>query len=598
MGTSAFNSISSGSPTLSSTSTFFNIKNGMAVPPTIEYGGVSQADVDVLTGGAPMSPTANALLPSNLFRDDDLPGSLFGANHGNGNSSSDPFSTLGPSGTDNEPHGPNSPVSSSSRSPSIFSSPRDSLQNVHNYQTGADPLLESDRQSVNSTGASFAPVAADTNPMAARRLSSLFNFNRQRGKSTNEPPPLGTLKQGQSQSFPRNLEQGTLDPVGTRRRRGSYGNWANPMANFLTRNAAISGDSTEGTGPLASRAGVGRRSRLNVFGSKYDPLDPSAFLERPSSPRPSSTYSSENALPRPSTDSQPFGWPVLDSMPHRSSPLGADWSGARGPWSRSQSRRQSIQHGSTSNLSLGSTPLDPDDFQSTVGKQISPPAPIGTRPQSSQRPVTPRLNPAAPTFKTLFSRGDARRATRAEKNSDRVAAAEKGKDREAEEGKELEFDPLPEESSPTNPRLSRDSHSIATATSMAESHDSLDRSTSGTPSEAATPSGLKETLMQRITRKSSSSKFAVPWGKDRGGLFSKKMGEPSTPGEIDEDASSEGQLGKSLDSVSSTPQQEKANRGSLSWSNIMRKSRRADKATIEAGERSSEATDATDEDDA
>lgn len=543
-----------------------------------------------------MSPTANALLPSNLFRDEDVPGPLLGASRGSGAFRGDALSNFSPSGGDSEQHGPTSPVSSSSRSPSIFSTPRHSLQNVHNFQAGADPLPDSDSHTVNSTGAAFAPVAIDTNPMAARRLASLFNFNRQRGKSANDPPPLGTLKQGQSQSFPRNLEQGTLDPVGTRRRRGSYGNWANPMANFLTRNSALPGDSAEGSGPLPSRPGVGRRSRLNMFGSKYNPLEPSAFLERPSSPRPSSTYSFENVLPRPSTDSQPFGWPVFDSMPHRSSPLGADWSGTRGPWSRSQSRRQSMQHGSTSNLSLGSTPLDPEDYQSTVGKQISPPAPIGTRAQSSQRPTTPKLNPAAPTFKTLFSRSDTRRATRAEKNSDRVA--EKSKDKDTEEGNDAGFDPLLEESSPTNPRLSRDAHSIATATSMAESHDSLDRSTSGTPSEAVTPLGPKETLMQRITRKSSSSKFTVPWGKDRGSLFTKKMGEPSTPGEIDEDGSSEGQLGKSLDSVSSTPQPEKATRGSISWSSIMRKPKKGDKANTEAGERSSETTDVTDEDDA
>lgn len=596
MGSSAFNSIPIISPTFSSTSTFFNMKNGMAVPSNMEYGGIPQADADILTGGAPMSPTANALLPSNLFRDEDVPGPLLGTNRGNGTSCGDALSSLSPSGGDNESHGPYSPASSRSRSPSIFSSPRDSPQNVHSYQAGADPLLDSDRHSLNSTGATFAPVAVETNPMAARRLASLFNFNRQRGKSTNDPPPLGTLKQGQSQSFPRNLEQGALDPVGTRPRRGSYGTWANPMANFLTRSAAMSGDPAASNGPLTSRLGVGRRSRLNMFGSKYDPLEPSAFLERPSSPRPSSTYSFENALPRPSTDSQPFGWPVLDSMPHRSSPLGTDWSGTRGPWSRSQSRRQSVQHGSSSNLSLGSTPLDPEDYQSTPGKQVSPPAPIGTRPQSSQRPATPKLNPAAPTFKTLFSRGDARKATRGEKSSDK--AAEKLKDKEAEEGKSMEFDPLLEESSPTDPRLSRDAHSIATATSVAESHDSLDRSTSGTPSEVMTPLGPKETLMQRITRKSSSSKFGVPWGKDRGSLFSKKMGEPSTPGEIDEDASSEGQLGKSLDSVSSTPQQEKANRASISWSSIMRKSKKGDKAANEAGERSSEATEATDEDDA
>ena len=94
--------------------------------------------------------------------------------------------------------------------------------------------------------------------------------------------------------------------------------------------------------------------------------------------------------------------------------------------------------------------------------------------------------------------------------------------------------------------------------------------------------------MQKITRKSSSSKFNVPWSKDRagGGLFSKRAGEPSTPGEIDEDTSSEGLLGKSVESPGGTLQQEKFGRTSLSWPNIRRKSRKGDVADkgSEAGE--------------
>lgn len=88
--------------------------------------------------------------------------------------------------------------------------------------------------------------------------------------------------------------------------------------------------------------------------------------------------------------------------------------------------------------------------------------------------------------------------------------------------------------------------------------------------------------MQKITRKSSSGKFNVPWGKERG-LFSKRAGEPSTPGDFDEDASSENQLGKSVESSGSTPQQEKSGRSSLSWPNIRRKSKKGDQALTEKG---------------
>ena len=537
-----------------------------------------------------MSPTADMLLPSNLLRDDDPPSHEL---HNDscyetvGDLVTDPFFARRPSSTGVNTHGPHSPVSLNSRSPSIFSSPHDSLHNLHGYHPGAEPFAESDRQSVHSTSSPFASgVAANTNPIAARRLAGFFNFSRQRGKSSaNEPPLLGSLKQGQSQSFPRNVDQASLGPLDSGRRRVSSGTWANPMANLLARNTSAS-NSLQGDRPVATRTGTGRRSRLNMFGSKLEPFDATVSFDRPPSPRPSSTYSFENALPWPSTDSQPFGWSMPDGHPNRSSPLGVNWSALGNPWSRNQSRRASVQHGSSSNLSLGSTPLDLDDYQSAMGRQVSPPAPIGTeRLQASQRPVTPKLNPAAPSFKTrFFSRSDVKKVEKGEK-PDKAAenGTEKSKNKDVEKPKDKETDSTYEESSPPNSRLSKDARSIGTATSMAESHESLEHSTSGTPSETHTPCGTKETLMQRITRKSSSSKFNVPWSKDRSSLFSKRNGEPSTPGEIDEDGSSEGQLTKTVDSVSSTPQHEKGNRGSISWPNLMRKSKKGDKATTESG---------------
>ena len=187
----------------------------------------------------------------------------------------------------------------------------------------------------------------------------------------------------------------------------------------------------------------------------------------------------------------------------------------------------------------------------------------------------------------MFSRGEAKKGPKADKAPGKVMEIPKLQGAEGTDDEETRS--LLDEVSPSNPRLSKDSHSIATADSLADSRESLDRSTSGTASEALTPSGPKETLMQKITRKSSSSKFAS-WSKDRS-LFSKKSGEPSTPGELDEDILNDGQLGKSYDSVGSTPQQERASRSSLSWPNIRRKPKKGDRTVTENVERASETGD-------
>lgn len=569
------------------TSPFFNMSNGMTVPSGSERTAFSQTEAEILIGGGPMSPAANSLLPSNLFRDDDAIAQRFtdtASQELSGTANPDPFLGHVVSNSDASAHGPHTPVSAGSRAGSLFSSPHDSLHNLHGYQTRTDPLNEGENHMVNPTSAPFqSSIAADSNPLVTSKLANLFSstFNRQRVKpSTQEPPLLGTLKQGQSQSFPRNLEQDHLDPSGSRRRRGSHGNWANPMAGLLNRNTV----NPEDSGLITARTGSGRRSRLNMFGSKFDGLEATAFTDQPSSSRPSSTYSYDQVLPRPSSDSQRLAWAVPDSLPTRSSPLGVNWSTGTGPWSRAPSRRPSVQHGSTSNLSIGSTPLDPEGYAGSFSKQSSEQAPIGTRPQSSQQPVTPRLNPAAPSFKTIFTRGDARKTTKGEKTGSKNT--EKPRDKDSEKWETDEFDSVLD-SSPQNPRLSRDAQSITTATSTADSHDSFDRSTSGTPSEAMTPSGPKETLMQKITRKSSSSKFNVPWGK--------KRDLPSTPGEIDELANNEELFGKSVDSGGSTQQQDKSSRSSISWPNIRRKSRKGDHSVNDLIERGSEFGDDDDQ---
>ena len=555
---------------------------------------MSQTDVDFFTAGAPMSPTANMLLPSNLLRDDDPSFSRLGVAS---DEASD--STRFTNSRNHEIMGlhdvAQSPVTENSRSPSLLSSPRDGPYYNHGYQGNTEIQADGEQRSTLSIASPYVlNLGQDSNQIAGRKLGSLFKINRQRGKpSQGEPPQLGTLKQGQSQSFPRNPDQSALDIVGSGRRRISSGTWANPMASLLTR-GNTNPEGFDGDMALPLRSGQGRRSRLNVFGSKLEPLGPSVNTDKLRGSRPSSMYSYENGLPRPSMDSQPFGWSTPGNMQQHTSPLGHDWTSAGGPWSSTNSRRPSVQHGSSSNLSLGSTPLDPEDYQSVLNSKGTIPAPIGTeRFKLGNRPITPKLNPAAPSFTTrLFSRTDGKKGPKGEKSSEKM---DKGKGKEIEKSKDIEGESPWEESSPPSSRISKDAHSILTTTSMGESHDSLEQSQSGTPSETAATSAPKETLMQRLTRKSSSSKFNVPWAKDRSGFFSKKAGEPSTPGETEEDISCEPQLGRSLDSTSSTPQHEKGNRGSISWSNIIRKGRRGDKAASESSEKASETETGEDE---
>lgn len=567
----------------------------MTVPP-LEQVGSPPKDLDASTDGGAISPAANDLLPSNLFRDEDflaryVPDNATGYESLN-SMSLEPLSGQGTHNPETIPYGPHTPASSSSRAGSLFSSPHDSLHNLQNHQSLTDSFIESDRQPIGSTAGAFRPVVAtESNPLAASRIASLFTtFNRQRGKSnTHESPSLGTLKQGQSQSFPRNLEAGVLDPIGSRRRRGSYGNWANPVAGLLNRSLG-SNVSPEDNGLIIARTGSGRRSRLNMFGSKFDVAESSTFPDKLSTSRPSSTYSYDADLGRPSNDSQGLGRPFPDGILNRSSLLGTAWSANSGPWSRVPSRRPSVQHGpSTSNLSLGSTPLETESYPGTLAKHVSEQLPIGTRPSSSHQPLTPKLNPAAPTFKTLFGRGDSKKSTKADKTIDKILEKSKEKEHERVEGEEA--DPPFEDSSPPNPRLSRDAQSVNTAASLADSHDSLDRSTSGTPSEALNGGGPKETLMQKITRKSSSSKFNVPWGKERSGLFSKRGGEPSTPDEINECVPIEGQLSGSVDSVGSVSQQDRGSRTTLSWPNIRRKSKKGGQTSVEPVDRNSDDDD-------
>jgi hypothetical protein len=402
-----------------------------------------------------------------------------------------------------------------------------------------DHVTDHDKKPTRSPREAFDAIgsASSADSSSVQKLSSFFTFPKSRAKTdSQQSPALGSLKSGQSQSFPRSTDD--PDASGSRHRRVSFSSGWN-----VFRGPTVT-DAAEGNAPAPARNSTARRRRpFNMFGSSVD--DPTAFSDRdPSSPRPVSIASSD--LPRPSTDSAPFGWPAADgNVINRNSPLATNWShNVTSTWSRNPSRRPSVQHGSASLFTSG-VASDDDEFlpsDSMLG-QASPAAVgvIGTRPASSHKQVTPRLNPAAPTFKAMFNLSS---------NKD------KGKGKERSVDSNMSDVVLPPTSSPSESRKSRDTHSIHTQNSVAESTESLDRISSNTTSDA-NPSGAaskdKESSFTRLLRKGSSSKFSL---SSKASLFGSKKGV-SSAANSDRDGSmdlgDDTLFGKSFDSVTSSP---------------------------------------------
>ncbi|KAK3201892.1 hypothetical protein GRF29_164g998331 [Pseudopithomyces chartarum] len=590
-----FNSgIPNTSPSYTNPTPYFNPVNGMALPPPSAHNSsFSHAEIESLTGGAPMSPTAGALLPSGLFGDGMTDDGLDDEDDpGLPQPPQDPsphmrhvLPGLGAPGTLDYVQGPSSPVSVQSRSP--FASPRESVAQLGFFPNN-DNAMDSDKRSIRSTSSSFKQPPTT-------RFGSLFGLHRQRGKTLDQGPPLGSLKPSQSQSFPRQ-EHEDLDPIGTRRRRGSHSGGA--WYNAFIPSKAQPDESSSSPKHVATR-----KRAFNMFGSKNDPwLTSTLGFDRPSSPRQGSTKSGEtNALPRPSTESQTrFGWSV-DAFNARSSPLGVDWSVNNtnsSSWSRMPSRRPSVQHGSAVNL-LNDDLLQDDipDFPSYTRSPTQ--APIGTRPQSSASymppmvPPTPpkQLNPDAPTFNFLTRDdmdGKARKAAeKAEKAAEKEAKkAEKKEEKKAKAEKSSRKQPTapeltgPEQStSPVAARFSRDNYSLSTADiSESSPRQSLEHTASQTLSETNHSASLgKESFMQKLSRKSSSSQF-LTFSKGQRSLFSKKSSEAATPtDEIDEDGN--GLTVRTTDSPGASPSigTPKDRSSALSWSSIKRMGKRGDK---------------------
>lgn len=499
----------------------------------------SDADIRALTGNAPLSPTAAALLPSGILGDDE-------------SASPSSFFRRSPFAPDDEDDA-QSP-GSSGRSNSAHSSPPGSSHNT------AFPSFAPDDGDHASLKDITSSPGGQPSPTAHRFTNLLSSFQRGKGAKAVDDggPMLGSLKHGQSQSFPRQTD----DPEGTNRRRTSFSSW--------TQNRNSAGpDALDGGGSYLGRSMFSSARRLMPWSGVFTDRDPS-------SPRPASMASAD--LPRPSTDSGSI-WNHPGDKNRLWSPDGL-WT------SRAPSRRPSI-HGSPAALktTLASAEDEILDHEALNDPQVSPSqvGVIGSRPPASKQNsdskslLNQRLNPAAPTFSIggLFRSKDKESDSGKEKDKakSKDKTKDKAKDKETrEKGKNKDFSAhsldLPQgyDASPTDSRKSRDAFSVHTQTSVSESRESLtlDRAVSSTLSDSNSNAKDQENAYRKLFRKGSSSKFSLSSRLSKeSGLFKKGPGsttnsdknmsaDRSSFGDID-DLGEEALFGRSYESVIGSP---------------------------------------------
>ena len=505
----------------------------------------AQADLDRLTGGALASPSANALLPSDLLGDDpDDPSRRHRyrqSGHETDSIGSRTSSTAPPPGFEyhqalretssqlpglgalpglgslaafHQP-GPQSPTAADSRSPSMTSSPHDSL-----YHRPSDVPFDSDRRSVRSTSSSSRALGQ---PRPPRLLGDMFN--RQRGRSTTEDSPsLGSLKPAESQSLPKQNGDGQDEtPSSSGQRRAHSGILSSMLGRRPHGSSRLGGshDDVNSSGDDLGRLRSGGFPWLNA-----------SFETGPGS-RPTSVYSAENAFPRPSGDvQQPFGW--------NASGLGRSNTTASGrhrmhAWSLGNSRR-----GSTQVDPSGLSEIEPVDEDVLPLSDRPVQAPIGTKPAKTKKKEEPKdadlgkqLNPNASNFMTnMFSR-DRKGDKRKTKSPNRPEAFDEATD-------DLGIRGTPQVREPSLQSLTGSMEDVRSTASPRASE-------SGPSTPAETTPSTRESFMRKLTRKSSQ----LP------GLKGRRTAGPSTPQtnveDGDEPETTVSQLARTPSSLTSSP---------------------------------------------
>lgn len=550
--------------------------------------GMSERDVQALTGGALMSPSANNLLPSDLLGDDleDMTGrtqippnnrdepvsqveeaaarrlpirlnpGLSSRNPSHQSSSSEVLPGLGAVPgmklLESAYAVPNSPSSMRSRSPSLVSSPHGSNTNLH-YRNPSDTYLESDRRSIRSVS-STSQVSR-----SAGRFGSLWS-GRQRGRTTSEDgPAFGSLTQHQSRSMPRQLEEDNVETE-TRpsepKRLSSLGSRLGFGSSTTTRRN-ISMSNVGEVAPASSLAGSNKFKSLGILGSKAMPWRSQAIVtaaERSASPRPASTYSLDKALPPPEIGQQFFGWDNSSGAQVRDT--SSLWSAI--PNSRRASIHQDVFERPLSDLhDLGDSSHELPPLRETA-----PQAPIGTRPSKDDSDSTPRMSSSTPYFKMMG------RDKRTDKSPGKSRKRGKGSD-SVDEQYTTSGDG---HSSPPESQYSRE-YALG---SGAESLENLgetptDDGLSSQESGLQPGSASKESFMRKMTRKGSSSRFGLPNFKEKGGLFSRKAHNE----DVEDDGST---LGASVGSLNSIPSPSLEKRSAFSLASLRKRGKKGPSA--------------------
>lgn len=531
---------------------------------------MSHADVDRLTGGAMTSPSAGGLLPSGLLGDemDDTnqrrPVStsiLTDPDSGMRSALDEPIKPLPGLGTVSAANstqavnqfGPISPSVHDSRSPSLTSSPHESVSGLQHQHKLSEGTADSDRRSLASTG------SRSQAPKRSRMFGEIFG-NRQRGK-TDEGPALGSLKTSQSQSMPRHYDTaGSESDVSTAEpRRGASGGFLGSMSNAM----------------LGSKMGSS-----GVFGSRVNPWARTPMDPAPPS-RPSSMYSAENMLPRPLTDSQPFGW--NDGLGRSNTTrTGRQMTSA---WSGIPSRRHSIKTDPPVLPLEDISQLDEDSSLLPAPSPSTPQPPIGTKSKTKKATPATQLNPNARDFRSMFNlqkRIEKEKDKEKEKERPESTKSSKKKDNNKISSGEDQYQqpttptivaPASDSSPPSSQsrqlqdrdKEREDTPSFSTAgDSSAEDFERRSIRTSSsagptTPQDGGTPtpnSANRESFMKKITRKGSSSKFSLPGLKARSATKEKASSVTNIAGtgdETDEELATPSGRGISTGSISGSP---------------------------------------------
>ncbi|CAK7212001.1 hypothetical protein SBRCBS47491_001314 [Sporothrix bragantina] len=579
-----------------------------------DHPGPEDVGFKALTMGAPLSPSATSLLPSNIFADDEPPspsldfrvtspfipmdaevdvlGSLSSFNnhratdssssHGsqdnsnsngsnNNSNSNNPLNISGLNSTDSPKtfpesiaagaaSGPQSPASSH-RSKSLFSSPHASSQNLPFSSYG----IENVDGRPPTTSALPSPIADPATlsgtPSNGTRFN-IFSFQRSRAAKaldTQGGPALGTLKHGQSQSFPRQGE----DADGGKNRRISLSGWGMFNRNSAGPELAEGGQFGSPGGAVNKTGGFSARS-LFPFGARGGNI----FADRDAnSPRPASMASID--MPRPSTDSSSIWGPPGDNGAAGSGLGKASrlWPSDNAWPSRNPSRRPSI-HGSPSALKTNLASADDEilDEEELLNPETSPSqvGVIGSRPPAPAPKVNKTLNPAAPTFMANIFRPKADK-DKDHKDKDKPKDKSKGKDKNKGKDKDkankdhhdasgslagsASVPSLMVEDSPSTSRMSRDGLSVHTQASVSESRDSLDYVVSNTTSEpnslgmlSSSKDSTSENALLKLFKKDSTGKLSFPRriGRAKGSVAGGSMASSDRNASISENRSSFG----------------------------------------------------------